>query len=152
LADRAATKEEVAACRQRLDSIIYAVDPRLIFTLGDMAWKAMVKPKDRDGKTSLDKAVGNLVMTYIPGTLTKSIGYPVLPLLSLKQILASPSMAKHGTIAVTLKHLQMGKSYVHYLKKTEQGDRDIRVPAEDGYARTRKSQSARAEDVRVQHS
>ncbi len=124
VADRAADKTEVAACYPRLAAIIYAVDPRLIFTLGDLEWKTWVRTKDRDGFTTLDKAVGNLVVTKVRGQTLQEVQYPVLPLLPIKTILASPSLAKHGTLGITLKHLLRGKAYVDYVQKAEDSDRD----------------------------
>jgi uracil-DNA glycosylase family 4 len=124
IVDRGARAEEVKACRERLDGIIYAVDPLLIFALGDLAWKTLVRPKDRGGHTSLDKAISSteVVMATIGGKLVPELQYPVMPLPSVKQIIASPSMAKHGTIGVTTRHLAQGKAYVNYVKKSDEQD------------------------------
>ena len=122
IVDRAATADEVKACKARVDSIIYAVDPLLIFAMGELAWKTLVRPKDRGTCTSLDKAIGEAMVTYVPGVTVPEIRYPVMPLPSIKQIVASPSMARHGTIGVTLRHIENGKSYVALLKKDEQQD------------------------------
>lgn len=122
LVDRGAKKSEVEACRGRLNEIIYLTDPYLIFTMGELPWKVLVEPKDRGTSTSLDKAIGEVMVTYIPGRLAHSIQFPVIPLPSIKQLVASPSMAKHGTGGVMMRHLTRGKEYVAYLKKTEQID------------------------------
>lgn len=123
IVDRAAKADEVKACKDRLDAIIYAVDPLLIFALGELPWKTLVRTKDRSGHTTLDKAVGDPVVTYVPGRAAPEICYPVIPLPSVKQLVASPSMAKHGTGGMLVRHLTKGKDYVAYIKASEQKDR-----------------------------
>ncbi len=120
--DREATKEERAACWPRLEQIIYAVDPLLIFTFGTVAWKALVDNADRGLSTTLDKAVGKLFLTRIRGRFLKEITYDVIPLLSPQQIIATPSSAPHGSMSTTKDFLIQGRVYVDFLQKT--GKRD----------------------------
>lgn len=122
LVDRAAKKGEVEACRPRLQEIIYLTDPQLIFALGELSWKVLIEPKDRGVYTSLDKAIGEPMVTYIPGRLAQRLQYAVVPLPSIKQLIASPSMARHGTGGLMLRHLEKGEEYVAWLKKSEQAD------------------------------
>lgn len=118
IADRAPSKEELEACRPRVDELIYRIDPRLIFTLGDLPWKALVKAKDRGTDTTLDKAVGKIQLTRVQGKICV-VDYPVIPLLSMKQILASPGSAKHGPLATTIKYLTQGLRHVDYVKNSD---------------------------------
>ncbi len=122
IADRGATKEEIMACKPRLEEIIYLVDPLLIFAFGTVSWQTLVQPKDRNGKTTLEKAIGELSLHRMPGRHYHEITYPVLPMYTMKQIEASPSAAKHGTIAVTIRNLLSGKEWVDHGKKLEQSD------------------------------
>jgi len=116
--DRDPSTEEVEACRQRIDSIIYATDPRLIFAVGSVAWKTLVKPKDRGGHNTLPDAAGELTCTYVAGKL-RTVRYAVMPLLPPKQIIANPTSAEHGPIATTIEALIRAKTYVSMLKKDE---------------------------------
>jgi uracil-DNA glycosylase family 4 len=120
--DRAPEKEELQACRARIDEIIYRVDPMLIFTLGDTAWKSLVKGKNRNGCTSLDKAVGDLFLTTIAGRWAPELTYDVVPLMSMQQLMQKPSFAVHGPLFTTAKHLHKGRVFVEYLERT--GKRD----------------------------
>jgi DNA polymerase len=116
--DRDPTTAEVEACLPRIQRIIYTVDPRLIFAVGDVAWKTLVKPKDRDGETTLGKAAGGLFWTVVPGRL-RQIRYPVMPLLSPKKIIDNPSAAEHGPIAITMEAMMRAQKYVNMIKKEE---------------------------------
>lgn len=122
IADRAPVKEEIVACSPRVQEIIYRVDPLVIFTLGDLPWKALVTPKLRGPHTSLDKALGNLFTTTVPGRWIKSVTYSVVPLLSMKQVIAQPSYASHGTLHTTARHLHKGRVYAEFLEKAGQRD------------------------------
>lgn len=116
--DRDPTTEEVEACAPRLSSIIYNVDPLLIFAVGDVSWKTLVRPKNRGGATTLGAAAGELYETFVEGKLRK-VRYAVMPLLPPKQIVANPSAAGHGPIATTLEALMRAKKYVTMLRKDE---------------------------------
>lgn len=116
--DRDPSTEEVDECKPRLDRIIYALDPRLIFAVGPVSWKALVKPKDRGGHNVLSDAAGELTSTYIEGKV-RPVRYPVMPLLPPKQIIANPTSAEHGPIATTLEALIRAKTYISMLKKDE---------------------------------
>lgn len=116
--DRDPTTEEIGACLPRLHHIIYNVDPRIIFAVGDVTWKTLVKPKDRGIDTTLAKAAGNLYWTSIEGRL-QTLRYPVMPLLSPKKIIDNPSAAEHGPIAITLEAMMRAQTYINMLKKEE---------------------------------
>ncbi len=116
--DRDPSVDEVEACYPRISQIIYNIDPRVIFAVGPASWKALVRPKDRNGKTTLTDAAGELFSTYVPGKL-RPIRYPVMPLLSPKQIMANPSSAEHGPIAVTLEAMLRAMTYVSLLQKED---------------------------------
>jgi uracil-DNA glycosylase family 4 len=122
IADRAPAKEELAACSPRVQEIIYRVDPLVIFTLGDLAWKALVKPKGRGQHTSLDKALGYIFSTTVPGRWIKEVPYSVVPLLSMKQVISQPSYASHGPLHTTARHLHKGRVYAEFLEKAGQRD------------------------------
>jgi uracil-DNA glycosylase family 4 len=115
--DTSPPKEAVATCRARLDQIIYAVDPRIILTLGPLAYSTLVRPKDRGSDdNTLAKAQGKLFYTHIQGRV-RTLRYPVLPLLSPAQMLSNPSGADHGPIAVTTKALNRAGRYVSRLRR-----------------------------------
>jgi DNA polymerase len=116
--DRDPSTEEVDECRPRLDALIYALDPRLIFAVGQVAWKTLVKPKDRGGHNVLSDAAGELTSTYVMGKV-RPVRYAVMPLLPPKQIIANPTSADHGPIATTLEALIRARTYVNMLKKDE---------------------------------
>jgi uracil-DNA glycosylase family 4 len=122
LVDRDAASNELEACRPRVHEIIYRLDPQLIFAFGVEAWRALVLPKDRGGFTALDKAIGELFVTRIPGKLLDEVTYDVMPLLSINQILATPSSAKHGSLNTTAKYLHKGAQYVSFIEQANQRD------------------------------
>lgn len=118
--DREPDKEEIVGCLPRVNEIIYRVDPLVIFTMGALPWRVLTKP----GKqySSLDKALGELFTALIPGRCVPDVPYEVIPTLSMKQILASPSYAAHGPLATTAKHLMKGRAYATWLEQTRQRD------------------------------
>lgn len=120
--DRAPTKEEVKACFPRVQEIIYRVDPLVIFTLGDLAWKVLVEPKSRGVHTSLEKAVGYLFTTKVPGRWLDHVRYDVIALLSMQHIYAKPSVAAHGPRQITLRYLHQGRIYAEHIEKTGSHD------------------------------
>lgn len=114
--------EEIEACSARLNSIIYAVDPRLIIAMGDLPWKTLVRAKDRGrGNTSIKKAQGKIFRTYIPGVY-REVAYPVLATLSPKQLINNPSKAKHGPIPSTTRWLRAAANYIDQLHEFEEID------------------------------
>lgn len=115
-AQRAATKEEIETCGDRVKHLLYAVDPVIVFTMGDAAWKYMVKPKDRGIVTKLEVAVGDIFLTRMAGVYHYEITYPVLPLLSMEHLLKNPSVATTGPITLTTAHLIKGRRHAEYLK------------------------------------
>jgi uracil-DNA glycosylase family 4 len=121
IVDRDPRKEELAACHSRVISTIYTIDPEVIFAVGDIAFKALVIPKDRGNSTTLDKALGNIFSTYVPGKISADIRYPVIPLPSIRQLIANPSVAKTGPFTVTIRELLRGKNCADYIKTQDQG-------------------------------
>jgi len=115
-ATRAAQKEEVETCSDRVRQLIYAVDPVIVFTMGDLAWKHLVRPKDRGIVTRLEVAVGDIFLTRMPGIYHHEITYPVIPLLSMEHLLKNPSVATTGPITITTAHLIKGRRHATYLK------------------------------------
>lgn len=122
IAERTPVKEEIDACRQRVHDLIYAVDPRVIFAVGDVAWKYLVRTKDRAMATTIDKARGDIFVARMPGLYAHEITYPVIPLLSMKQIMQNPSAAKVGPLTLAIKDMSLGRTYVEYLKSYEAKD------------------------------
>ncbi len=120
--NRAPTSEELGACAPRVAEIIYRVDPLLIFALGDVAFKTLVRAKDRGTFTTLDKAVGELFPTYVKGRFFTEIRYDVMPLMSMQQIMAAPSTAPHGPHATTVDQLHKGATYVRFAKAARERD------------------------------
>lgn len=73
ITNRAPSKEERAACRERLLETIYTIDPFLIVALGQTALGALL------GRTyTMAKMRGNLYTMHFPGKLVEEIRYPVL--------------------------------------------------------------------------
>lgn len=116
--DREPSSDEIEACYERVAKIIYYVDPRLIFAVGELAWKALVRPKDRGQERTISVAAGKLYEMSIEG-MSQSIRYPVMALLPPKQILANPSSAAHGPITVSIEAIHRAKTYVTQIKKME---------------------------------
>lgn len=125
VAPRAAQKEEIEACGDRVRKLIYALDPVIIFTMGDLPWKYLVKPKDRGIATKLEVAVGDIFVTRLPGIYHHEITYPVIPLLSMDYLLKNPSVATTGPITITIAHLIKGRRHAEYLKA--QSAKDIKA-------------------------
>lgn len=111
-------KQEIEACRPRLTSIIYTVDPRIIVALGVVAWKALVPAKNRLRDRTAQEIAGELYEAMIPGVHCE-IPYPVLGLLSAKQIHDNPSTALHGPVASSVVAMRNVTAYVNYLKAQE---------------------------------
>lgn len=144
--DRAPNKKEVTACYPRVQEIIYRVDPLVIFTLGVVAWKVLVKPHDRGRFTSLDKAVGELFTTRISGRWLPEVPYDVISLLSIQQILSQPSYAAHGPRATTARYLHKGRHYAEYVEQT--GKRDRRAAGFDDQESSAEGAGGSGESVR----
>lgn len=119
--DREPTKEELAACLPRVQQLIYRVDPLIVFTFGNLAYRTLVRTKDRRN-LSLDKAVGELFTIRVPGKLFDEVPYDVMPLMGIAKILANPSRARHGTLATTARHLMKGARYARFVEETSQRD------------------------------
>ena len=113
------TSDEISACLDRVKEIIYITDPQIILTMGPESWGALVRGKDRGRSTSLAKAVatGEIMNTYVLGIMGDDVHYASMPLLSIDQLIANPSAAAHGPIAVTLEAIHAARHYVTNLKK-----------------------------------
>lgn len=135
--DRGGTAKEFAACAPRVTELIYQIDPLVIFTMGDDAWRQLVATKDRGQAKSLDKAIGDLFVARVTGRWLPEIIYDVIPLLSMKQIIAQPSFAAHGPIATTINHLTKGRMYGEFVEKT--GLKDAQAA---GFAPTTQGEAA----------
>lgn len=122
LRDREPAKEELKACRPRVQELLYRVDPRLIFTFGSLAYTQLVKKADRGIYTSLDKAIGEMFVARMPGRMAPEVTYDVIPLLSMKAIMASPSSAAHGPLATTIAALHKGNIYASFLHRADKRD------------------------------
>jgi uracil-DNA glycosylase family 4 len=118
--DRASATEEREACTSRLSSLIYVIDPQLIFAVGKEAWETLVRPKDRDGKRDFAGATGTLFYSYVEGH-TRSMRYPVMAIPHPKDIIANPSSAQHGPIVIATEALIRGAKYVETLNKEMHG-------------------------------
>lgn len=116
--DRAPSKEESMSCHPRVNEIAYLVDPRLIITMGDLAWKTFVAPKDRHRFKTLAAASGEIFDSWVHGRLGP-VRYPVMATLSAQAIIRDPSSAAHAPLATTLEALLKSTKYVEMLKKEE---------------------------------
>jgi len=116
--DRSPTKEEAQSCHPRVNEIAYLVDPRLIITMGDLAWKSCVAPKDRHRFTTIASASGEIFDAWVHGRLGP-VRYPVMATLSAQQIIRDPSSAAHAPLATTLEALLKSAKYVEKLKNEE---------------------------------
>jgi hypothetical protein len=94
-----------------------------------LPWKTLVRAKDRGTKTTLALAAGDIFTTTIQGAYVQTLRYDVMPLLSMDQLLKSPSSAEHGTLKTMARHIYRGKTGVEYLKKTE--SRDLAAAEQD---------------------
>lgn len=118
LVDRAPVAEELNACAPRWKELIYRLDPLVIFTLGADPFAQLVRGPDRGKYKALEKAIGELFITRVPGRWIPEVTYDVIPLMSMKQIMAKPSHAAHGPLATTARHLHKGRAYAEFLIKT----------------------------------
>lgn len=96
--------ECVKACHPRLAEVIYTIDPALIITFGDDAWKSLVPLKGRHFKNRAQEVQGELFDVWIEGRERK-IRYPVAPMLSLNTVFGNPSTAPHAPRSTTIKYL-----------------------------------------------
>jgi len=113
------TAEQIKTCAPRLNEIIYRIDPRLILTFGDTAWKSLVATKHRGGATKISDAAGEFYVTWAQGRAQK-IRVPVLALLGLEQIINNPSAAEHAPMKTTLSAMTRARQYVETLKEEEE--------------------------------
>ncbi len=116
--DRDPEKEEIVACLPRVLEIIYRVDPLVIFTMGALPFKTLV----RTGSRSLDKSIGEMFTAVIPGRTLPEVAYDVIPLMGIRAIMMSPSYADHGPLATTAEHLAKGRNYATWLETTRLRD------------------------------
>jgi uracil-DNA glycosylase family 4 len=112
---RAPKPAEVEACQKRIHEIIYAVDPKLIFIAGVMAFKSLVPGQYRLSDTTLSKAAGKLFAATVPGR-TRPISYPVMAIMGPIDIMKNPSAADHGPIGITSTAVKKALEYVRYVE------------------------------------
>ena len=117
--DRDPADEELDACASRLTSVIYHIDPRVIIAVGAVPWERLVRPKDRGEYSTFESACGNLFVATVQGVRDQVL-YPLVPIPSPKKIIANPSSAKHGPVAVTANVLKKIQYYVNQLKRMEE--------------------------------
>ena len=106
---------EIEACQKRVYELIYAVDPRLIFTAGFLSWKLLVPSVHRLHITSISRAAGKLFNCYVPGR-EQPIRYPVMALLGPMEVVKNPSPAAHGPIGLTAAAVESAIRYVEYVE------------------------------------
>jgi uracil-DNA glycosylase family 4 len=116
--DRDPEKEELIGCLPRVEEIIYRIDPLLIFTMGMLPWRTLCHPS----KASLEKAVGDRYTAHIRGRHLPQVPYDVIPLLSIRAMVASPSYAHHGPLASTARHIMRGATHAAFLDETRKRD------------------------------
>lgn len=127
--DRAPSREELTACRPRINEVLYQVDPRIVFTLGEWATKTLVRgrlPKFLD-------AVGKQYVCLLPAATREDhadgklegraryhdIRYPILTLPDPASILINTSTAQHGPHAVLLRTLERGRQLAEFVINAE---------------------------------
>lgn len=120
--DKAPLKEEIVACTPRVLELLYVVDPQVIFAVGDLAWKFLVKPKDRGIQGTLDKARGDIFVHRRAGIYHHEITYPVIPILGMKQLFQNPSNSATGPLTLAIRDLTKGRMHVEYVKAAADKD------------------------------
>lgn len=126
---RVPSREELTACRPRLNEMIYQIDPRVIITLGEWATKTVVRthlPKFTDVvgkqyKCTLHRAVPE---DHAEGKVLGKgrywdVSYPVFALPDPASIFINTSTAKHGPSHVFHQTLFRANAYVNFLLHTE---------------------------------
>lgn len=108
-------KHEITACMKRVHDLIYAVDPKLIFVAGELAFRELVPGINRLNATTLGKAAGLLYEARVPGK-TRPLTYPVMAVMSAAAVQKNPSAAAHGPIGVTAKAIEDAVKYVEYVE------------------------------------
>lgn len=126
---RKPVKEELTACRPRLNEIIYRTDPKLIITVGEEALKTVVRGRQGKFLDSIGKqqvcilfAAGQEVMkegSVEGASRYLNVKYPVLPLPEMTAIMSNPSTANHGPYYTALRALSRAHEYMRFLKKNE---------------------------------
>lgn len=131
LTSRTPEKEEIAACFPRIHQLIYRIDPCVIFAMGELTYKTLVRGKDRDNHNTVEQAVSasELFRTRLPGRWMPELHYDVIPLLPMKKLIDVPSLAEHGPLATNVLHLNRGKIYADFIERT--GGRDTRAAGFD---------------------
>lgn len=127
--NREPSKEEVVACRPRLNEILYQTDPRAIITLGEIATRAVIRGRvrkflDIQGRqftALLPRALPEKHKDKIQGEARWfDIVYPVFPVPEMLTILNNPSQADHGPLAITMKTIERVRTYVDFVERSEQ--------------------------------
>lgn len=127
--NREPTKEEVVACRPRLNEIIYQTDPRAIITLGEIATRAVIRGRIRKFLDIQGKQFTALLPRALPeehrGVVKGKarwfdITYPVFPIPEMMTILNNPSQADHGPLSVVMRTLERARKYIDFVERSEQ--------------------------------
>lgn len=119
--DRNPEPGELVACSKRLADLVYATDPRVIIALGDVAWKALVKKKDRDsnGLRDISRACASLFHTETLGKRGFMMRYPVMAAYSLRQINSNPNSASQGPLNATIRAMSLARNFVEWVRRRE---------------------------------
>lgn len=112
---RLPSAEEVTACRERLQSIIYEVDPEVIVAMGDVPLKTLVGGK----LPPVAKCRGEIFTTRVPGRVDAEVVYPVIAMYDVATMLANPSEALHAPISVGTQELVRMKRQVSHVNRRE---------------------------------
>lgn len=113
--NRKPDRDEVMACRPRLNEIIYRVDPRIIITMGELPLHVLVG--GRIGK--LTAAQNKLYEAKVPGRLN-TLRYPVIATLDPEFIMKNPLSSRHGPVTTTTEAFKSASRYVYWVKRQEQ--------------------------------
>lgn len=119
--DRIPEKDELELCGIRLRELIYAVDPRIIITMGDTPWKAIVPRslREKGMGSELSSACGTLFTTPIEGKRGYTLNYPVIAAYSIRQINANPNSATKGPLNATITALTRARTYTQWVLSKE---------------------------------
>jgi uracil-DNA glycosylase family 4 len=117
--DRIPEKDELELCGVRLRELVYAVDPRIIVTMGDAPWKTLVLRNERQTSGDLSSACGNLYSTKITGRKGYTLTYPVMASYSIRQINTNPNSATKGPLNATIAALAKARRYVQWVLSKE---------------------------------
>lgn len=127
--DRAPSRDELIACRNRLYETLYQVDPRVVITVGEWATKTMVRGR----MPRFVEAVGKQYVCVLPAADPEDhtdgnvegkaryhdIRYPVFAVPDPAAVLMNTSGAAHGPHHVLQKTLQRARELVAFVRNSE---------------------------------